>query len=199
MAFVACHQVIRLRRLGALKEAIVRRVAGHSQLAMRAHHSSHFPKQPDGLAHLARFYAESGPPQHAFVFGQNGLGDGYLQLACKDEVEHVPLEAFGIQVCRYDYVRIEHNPASSHRSLQRAFPPVSANFAINRAHGKLVFALLASGGPNGCDGSLLRSECPEEVLNAHDDDLRLATTVHDKPGVLNPGPPHDLAQLRACC
>jgi hypothetical protein len=54
--------------------------------------------------------------RNAFVFGQNRLGDGHLQLACEDEIEHVPLVAFAIQMRRYDYVRIEHNPDSSHRS-----------------------------------------------------------------------------------
>jgi hypothetical protein len=56
------------------------------------------------------------PGQYAVVFRQNRLGDGHLQRAREVEIEHVPLVARAIQMRRYDYVRIEHNPDSSRRS-----------------------------------------------------------------------------------
>ncbi len=79
--------------------------------------------------------------------------------------------------------------------LEGAFATVSANFAVDLAHGEFILALLSGRGPDSGDDMLLRRNGLEEVLNAHNHDLRLPPAIYDEPGLIDARSPHDLSEL----
>jgi hypothetical protein len=67
------------------------------------------------------------------------------------------------------------------------------DFAVNLTQRKFIFTLLTGIRTDGGENFLLRRDGPEKVLNAHDHDLRFASAINDKAGLLQAGAPHDLA------
>src|SRR5271165_5020556 len=64
-------------------------------------------------------------------------------------------------------------------------------------HGQLVSAAQLGLGPNARKPVRFGGEGVHVVADAHDDDGRLTSAVHDESLVFGRGPAHDLAELRA--
>ena len=79
----------------------------------------------------------------------------------------------------------------------RLFAPCCGDFSIDLSQGELVSSFSSGCRPDFLKHFRGRRKVFYVIANAHDDDLWVAASVHDKALIFLTGPPKDLAELRS--